>query len=76
MSQLTIYLDEASMRDVKRSAKREKISVSLWARRRLGEAVRHAWPRDYFELFGVLRDSDLTRPLQGRLTDDTPRKSF
>ncbi len=51
-----------SMKDVKNSAKREHVSVSLWARRRLSEAVRHTWPQDYFELFGALRDSDLTRP--------------
>lgn len=76
MSQLTIYLDEASMKDVKKSAKRENISVSLWARRRLSEAIRHTWPRDYFELFGALRDSDLTRPPQGDLTADSPRKSL
>ena len=76
MGQLTIYLDEASMKDVKKSAKRENVSVSLWARRRLSEAIRHTWPRDYFELFGALRDSGLTRPPQGNLTADRPRKSL
>lgn len=76
MSQLTIYLDEASMKDVRKSAKREHVSVSLWARRRLCEAIRHTWPRDYFDLFGALRDSDLTRPAQRGLPADTPRKSL
>ena len=76
MSQLTIYLDEASMKDVKKSAKRENVSVSLWARRRLCEAIRHTWPRDYFKLFGALRDSGLTRPGQGDLTADSPRDSL
>jgi hypothetical protein len=76
MGQLTIYLDETSMRDVRRSAKREHVSVSLWARRRLCEAIRHTWPRDYFEMFGALRDSDLTRPAQGEPATDTPRRSL
>lgn len=76
MSQLTIYLDEASMRDVKKSAKREHVSVSLWARKRLCEAVRHTWPGNYFEVFGALRDSDLTRPEQGDLGGDIPRKAL
>ena len=76
MSQLTIYLDEASMKDVKKSAKRENVSVSLWARRRLCEAIRHTWPRDYFDLFGALRDSDLARPAQGDLAADSPRKTL
>ena len=76
MSQLTIYLDEASMRGVKRSAKREKVSVSLWARRRLCEAVRSAWPQDYFTLFGALSDNDLKRPRQGTFDADATRKSL
>jgi hypothetical protein len=76
MSQLTIYLDEASMQDVRKSAKRENVSVSLWARKRLTEAIRHTWPRDYFELFGALRDSGLTRPAQGDLTANSPRKAL
>jgi len=76
MSQLTIYLDEVSMREVKRSAQREHVSVSKWAKRRLCEAVRHTWPADYFGLFGALHDSDLTRPPQSDLPDDTDRKAF
>ena len=76
MSQLTIYLDEASMKDVKRSAKRENVSVSLWARRRLSEAIRHTWPRDYFKLFGALRDSGLTRPAEGDSKADSPRRQL
>lgn len=76
MSQLTIYLDEASMKDVRRSAKKANVSVSLWARTRLCEAIRHTWPRDYFELFGSLRESGLSRPAQGHLKADTPRKDL
>jgi hypothetical protein len=76
MSQLTIYLDETSMHDVRKSAKRDKVSVSLWARRRLCEAIRHTWPADYFGLFGALRESDLTRPPQGTLGADTTRRSL
>ena len=76
MSQLTIYLDEESMRDVKKSATREHLSVSLWARKRLCEGLGHTWPVNYFELFGALRDSDLDRPEQGDLDQDLPRKPF
>lgn len=76
MSQLTIYLDETSMKEVRMSAKRERISVSLWARRRLSEAVRHTWPPGYFDLFGAVRNGDLTRPQQGKPADDTPRSTL
>ncbi len=76
MSQMTIYLDEASMREIKLSASREHVSVSNWARRRLCEAVRHTWPPDYFKLFGALSDSDLSRPNQSDLTTDAERQAL
>ncbi|HAS83892.1 MAG TPA: hypothetical protein DCS43_14755 [Verrucomicrobia bacterium] len=76
MSQMTIYLDEASMTAIKRSAKRERVSVSNWARRRLSEAVRHAWPEEYFSLFGALRNADLVRPSQADLAADLPRQEL
>jgi hypothetical protein len=74
MSQMTIYLDEASMRAIKRSAQRERVSVSNWARRRLSEAVRDTWPEEYFTLFGALRDADLVRPPQTDLAMDADRQ--
>ena len=76
MSQLTIYLDEASMRQIKRSARRERVSVSKWARRRLCEAVRHTWPADYFQHFGALADTDLSRPPQSDMPADASRRAL
>ncbi len=77
MSQMTIYLDEASVRAIKRSAKREHVSVSNWARRRLCEAVRDTWPNDFFTAFGALRDeSDLERPSPLSLASDAKRQEL
>ncbi len=76
MSQMTIYLDEASVRAIKRSAKREHVSVSNWARRRLCEAVRDTWPNDFFTAFGALRESDLDRPPQPSFASDVKRQEL
>ena len=61
MGQITIYLDEKNLQKVKRAAKRDKTSVSQWAKKRLTNAIEKTWPDDYFELFGSLADVDLTR---------------
>jgi hypothetical protein len=74
MGQMTIYLDELDMREIRKSAKQEHVSVSRWARRRLCEAVRHAWPPGYFALFGELKDGDLVRPPQTDLGVDPTRR--
>ena len=76
MSQLTIYLDEKSMKAVKAAARREKTSVSHWAREHLTQAARRSWPAGYFALFGALADSDLERPAQGGFPDDAPRREL
>jgi hypothetical protein len=76
MSQLTIYLDEESLSRVKTAAERERLSVSKWARQKLTEAANRAWPEDYFELFGALRDTEFERPDQGAFDDDAARKEL
>ena len=76
MAQLTIYLDDDSFRKVKETAKRDRLSVSRWARRRLIEGLAQTWPSGYFELFGTLADSDLARPPQGKMGDDSPRDAL
>lgn len=76
MSQLTIYLDEKSMRAVKAAARRERLSVSKWAGMHLGAAARRAWPRDYFGVFGSLRDCGFERAPQGDLGKDVPREAL
>lgn len=76
MSQLTIYLDPESMRAVKSAARRERLSVSRWASVHLGAAARRTWPKDYFEVFGVLGDGDFQRAAQGGFDQDTPREAL
>lgn len=76
MSQLTIYLDDNELKQVKKAARREQVSVSRWARERLSKASGEGWPKDYFKLFGSLSDTDFERPDQGDWSDDIPRKAL
>lgn len=76
MSQLTIYLDDVSMRKVKTSAQKAKMSVSRWARTKLTEASTREWPADYFQLFGSLSAENLRRPNQGKFTEDIQRRKL
>ena len=64
------------MRQVKAAARREKVSVSRWAREKLAQAASRAWPPGYFELFGALADSDLERPPQGDWNKDADREEI
>lgn len=52
MSQLTIYLDDSTLKKVSRAAQSEKSSVSLWVKKQLTRALKSAWPEGYFDLYG------------------------
>ena len=74
MSQLTLYLDDATRARIERAARRADTSVSQWVKERLVEALERTWPSDYAALFGALADSDIARPRQPSLSNDLPRK--
>lgn len=59
MSQLTIYLDDESIRKIENAAALEKSSVSKWVKSRLIQSLENQWPTNYFSLFGSLAEDDL-----------------
>jgi hypothetical protein len=74
MPQISLYMDRASLDRITAAARREKKSVSAWARDRLVRETRAEWPESLVATFGALRGSALQRPPQPRLRDDVPRK--
>lgn len=74
MSQLTIYLDEETLKRVRKAARSEKRSVSEWTRGKMLEGLKTGWPDGYFELFGSLRDENFHRPPQGDWKEDVERQ--
>ncbi len=76
MSQLTIYVPENEARAIRQGARREKKSVSEWARVKLAAGVKSAWPAGYGDLFGALQDNTMRRPPQSSTKSDVRRKAF
>lgn len=78
MPQMSLYARKESLRKYAAAARREKKSVSTWAREHLDEVVvaESKWPKDYFKLFGCLKDPTFKRPDQGSFADDLPRHSL
>ena len=74
MPHLNIYVDEVTRRRIRAAARKDRTSLSKWARKAMTRALRSPWPEGYFELFGALADSDLRRPDQGRFEDDAARE--
>ncbi len=74
MPQLNLYIDEKMLKKIERSAQNEKTSLSSWVRNRLESSIDSAWPSGFFDLFGSLKKSDMTRPNQPSLSKDSKRE--
>lgn len=74
MSQLTIYLDDNTLKKIARAAQSEKSSVSLWVKKQILRAFKSAWPDGYFELLGSLKDADLNEPEELSFSRDVKRQ--
>ncbi len=62
MPQLSLYLDEATLKMVERAAKISKVSVSKWIRNNLVQSLKREWPDGYFDLYGAISDDTFAAP--------------
>ena len=62
MPQLSLYLDEATLKKVEKEAKINNVSVSKWVRANVIRSLQDEWPEDYFELFGAIGDDSFRSP--------------
>ena len=75
MAQITIYIDEGTLKQVEAAAHKEHDSISKWVKRRLVTSLQNAWPKDYFSIFGSLpRKEKLERPKNLPFTKDIKRQ--
>lgn len=76
MAQLTIYLDESTLKQIEKTAKREKSSISNWVKRRITFFLKREWPPEFLATLGSLNENELARPEQPPFGDDAARESL
>lgn len=76
MGQITIYIDDQTLKQIEAAAHEEHDSVSKWVKKRLIFSLKKSWPKDYMDLFGSLKESSLKRPAQPKLKKDIKRQSL
>ena len=54
MAQVTIYVDEKTLRRIQTAAHQEHDSVSKWVKKRIIHSLGKKWPEGFFDLFGAL----------------------
>jgi hypothetical protein len=74
MPHLNVYVDEETRKKIRAAARKDKSSLSKWARKAFTRELKNGWPEGYAHLFGALADVDIRRPPQPRWEDDVPRE--
>lgn len=56
MPQLSLYIDDKTLKKLETAAKIEKLSISKLAVKKLNETLNQKWPDNYKSLFGSIKD--------------------
>jgi len=76
MSQITLYLDDATQALVERASKANGLSKSRWVAEIIRKYAAHEWPESCLSLAGSFADFPLREETPVSQTPDTPRVSF
>ncbi len=76
MSQITLYLDDATQALVDQAAQANGLSKSRWVAEIIRKYSAHEWPRDCLALAGRFADFPLREEGSASQPDDVPRLDF
>jgi hypothetical protein len=69
MPQISLYIDEATLKKVEQQAKMEHVSISKWVSEQIKEKIDPRYPADYESLYGSLSDDFVRRDQLAFSTD-------
>lgn len=74
MPQVSLYIDEETLKRIEVAAKTERLSLSKYVSRKLRASLEDRWPEHFDELFGAIDDKSFgVDPI---LVADIPRESL
>lgn len=76
MPQISLYIDEETLKKVEIAAKRSHVSLSRWVADQIRARMEPVYPLGFEDLYGSLAEDPLTRPDQGTLSQDSPREEL
>lgn len=76
MPQLSLYIDDRTLKKIELAAKIEKLSLSKYVVKKLNESLVNSWPENYEVLFGSIRDDSFKEAGSQTFEDDQPREGL
>lgn len=76
MAEISIQLDETTLKALEARAARRHLTVAGWIKERINAEIKKEWPENYFSVFGSLSDCDLEEPAEIPPNYDAKRESL
>ena len=76
MPQLSLYLDNRTLKAVETKAKARKISISKYVKEAIEKDIHSNWPKDYFTIFGSIKDATFKPPKDLNFKSDRVKVQF
>lgn len=76
MPQISLYIDEPTLKKIENAALRQHVSISKWVAEQLRSRIEPIYPPNYEDLFGSISDTSFVRPEQITYESDSLRESF
>ncbi len=76
MPQISLYIDEKTLKKVEAAAMRQRVSISKWVAEQIRAKVEPVYPADYGSLFGSISDDTFARPAVPSFGSDIKRNGF
>jgi hypothetical protein len=62
MPLISLEFDQSTLEKIKKVAKQDNISISVWVRNNIKKALKNEYPEDFFNLFGAITDDTFIEP--------------
>ena len=76
MPQLSLYIDQETLKKLEIAARIEHLSLSKYAVKKLNESIHAQWPDHYGDLYGSVEDSSFVAEKNERFLDDAVREEL
>jgi len=76
MPQISLYIDEKTLKKVENAAKRQKTSISKWVAEQIRSRVEPAYPVNFEALFGSITDDTFMKPEDISFSSDLAREEM
>ncbi len=73
MPQISLYIDEKTLKKVESAARKQNKSISKWVAEQLRFSIEPSYPPEFEDLYGSVHDDSFIAPQQGYYANDSAR---